>query len=303
MRAWTAITILNRSLWVCYCSFSPNSKCTAMFDFYLFALSANNSWAHGITQESDCVFAVKVSCRMATQAFSRSTHKSKAHRPSSPVNVFLMFVYIQLTKKPHWIRPGGGVGGVEKEMSSCGRFVENKEIKTGKKRKTEKICNKASLLQSDPNTENESVRNPRTTTSLFSPPTCASELGTHCKIWILTYTARNIFTTILKKTESIVSCRAEGKDPSWWEDAEEEESLSSDILRWMINRCFVCVSKGLGLSVLDGLGVRHWLRQRLASLFASQSPCLAQSTKQLRSDSEVKSTVHEQRQSQGGDEG
>lgn len=64
--------------------------------------------------------------------------------------------------------------------------------------------------------------------------------------------------------------------------------LGFDILRWLINRCF---------AVVDGRGVRHGLKLRLACLVCFTKSMLGAEYKSALSDFEVKSTVYKQRQS------
>lgn len=105
-------------------------------------------------------------------------------------------------------------------------------------------------------------------------------------------TVAQIFTTILKQrgTSSPVEEKNGGR----------RVRAGWTYLRRVIKR-FFC----LGFRITGGgwSGSKTWLRLRLAMWLASESLHLAQRTKQLWSDFEVKSTVYKQRQSQSVQEG
>lgn len=128
-----------------------------------------------------------------------------------------------------------------------------------KKRKTEKICDKLSLdqrwiLWSEDNQLAPSC-------IMFLSPTASSQFGLavsaqfHRPQWP-PQQHRNTFR-INKQWSKKVSCRGKEKD------ARRGEEWGFDVLitwgGWLTG-----VSKSLGLGVVDGQGVRHWLQLRLA---------------------------------------
>lgn len=92
--------------------------------------------------------------------------------------------------------------------------VEENKMETDEKRKTEKILNKLGLRQSRPNTEDGSVCNPRTTSSLFPPPICVSE-SRHVLQVVKMDSRVSRRSSKTNSKEQMVSCRAGEKDASW----------------------------------------------------------------------------------------
>lgn len=133
--------------------------------------------------------------------------------------------------------------GCEEEMSLCGRFAHNKEI-----RETKRGRQNLQVFLSHILTLKTGLSYSRTNGLRFPPPLRVSESKTPCKFWIyglrlpptvLSSTVAETASHNPKWMEKIVLCRVGEKDGSWW----EEGRLSFSILRWMI-LTGVCVSRG-----------------------------------------------------------
>lgn len=145
--------------------------------FYLFVLSMNNSWAHKTTQRSRTVSICKtiVTC---DNADIPGPFRDQKHTLSLMSCKFcLPEVCTHLAHTSHTPPKK-----TRDERRKC-LYVEENKMKTDEKRKTEKILNKLGLYQPHPDTEDGSVCNPRTTSSMFPPPVCVSESNTCCKLW------------------------------------------------------------------------------------------------------------------------